>query len=62
MHKKYGIAPEVTLIFADFSVVEEVQSAPATPAQDMSLLAALALLTYLTPTGVAAEVEEAPAE
>jgi len=58
VQKQFGIPPEVALIFADFSALPEAKNAPALPAQAMPLLDALELLTYLTPTGIAAEPEE----
>jgi len=53
IQKEYGIEPDIALIFADFSLMDEVQQAVALPTQTMPLLDALTLLTYLTPCGVA---------
>ena len=52
-----GISPEEAILCTDFSLMPEVQSAPALPSQAMTLYDALEILTYLTPCGAATELE-----
>jgi hypothetical protein len=47
--KTFGIPPDTAFALADFSIMPEVQQAPATPAQTMSLHHALRVLAYLVP-------------
>lgn len=53
--KTFGIPAEMTFILGDYSLLPEVQNAPALPAQAMTLYDALKFLAYLVPTDETAE-------
>ena len=60
VQKQFGIPPETALLFAEFSLLPEVKSAPASPAQAMTVLDALSLLAYLIPPPLDEAEEESP--